>query len=383
MAAEKFSIHFPQEQLDDLSRRLEQIRWPQQPADTGWERGTQRDELQALIEYWKNEFDWRRQEAELNRVAHYRCTINGTAIHFIHERGKGPSPLPLILTHGWPDSFLRYQKIIPLLTDPARFGGSPEDAFDVIIPSVPGFGLSAIPAGNGVNNAVVAEIWHQLMTRELGYNRFAAAGGDIGSGVTRYLAQQHPENVTGIHLTDIGILRELMAVDDESSLTEEERQYGQLARAWIGQEGGYMSLQATRPWTLAYALNDSPVGLASWIMEKFRNWSDCNGNLLSRFNYDQVLTNIMLYWLTGTAGSAANMYYDNAHSLPPIGQIHVPVGVACFPADILLPPRSWVSKKLNITRWSKLPRGGHFTAMEEPELYAEDVRAFFRSLRAR
>ena len=392
MPVERFTLNIPEAQLIDLHRRLSQTRWPVQPHGTGWERGTRLDILRELVEYWTDRFDWRKQEAELNRFDHYHCTLygtnvsdtdmSGTDIHFLHVRGNGPAPLPLILTHGWPDSFLRYLKIIPLLTDPARFGGDPEDAFDVIIPSLPGYGFSGCPPETGVNNAGVAKMWHQLMTQELGYARYGAAGGDIGSGVTRYLALGYPQHLIGIHLTDIGLVRDLLTRPDSATLSAEERNYQKAAHDWIAREGAYMNLQATRPWTLACALNDSPAGLASWIIEKFRVWSDCGGDLTSRFSEDELLTNIMLYWLTGSAGSAASLYYENAHSLPPMGDIGVPTGLACFPADILPPPESWARRHLNIVHWTNMPRGGHFTAMEEPELMAEDIRRFFRRLRA-
>ncbi|WP_257008494.1 alpha/beta fold hydrolase [Shouchella clausii] len=205
----------------------------------------------------------------------------------------------------------------------------------------------------------------------------------MGSGVTRYLAANHPEQLYGIHLTDIGIIRDLIASSDQGTLSEEERQYKNKASAWMAQEGGYMSIQSTRPQTLAYGLSDSPVGLAGWMTEKFRSWSDCNGDLAQKFSEDELLTHIMVYWVTNTIGSTAHMYYDNAHSLPPIGYIEVPTGLALFPADILLPPKEWAMRNLNVTRWTSMPRGGHFTALEEPELFADDIRAFFRPFRTK
>ncbi|MFP4977812.1 epoxide hydrolase family protein [Paenibacillus sp. CN-4] len=383
MAVERFHIHVSDKVLDDLQDRLHRVRYPDQleNANSNWERGTNLQALQSLISYWKDHYDWRAQESVLNRLPQYRCQIDGIDVHFVHERGKGPAPLPLILTHGWPDSYLRYQKIIPLLTDPASYGGDPADAFDVIVPSLPGFGFSSRPAHAGVNNFRVAEMWAKLMTEELGYDRFGAAGGDIGSGVTRYLASSHPELLVGIHLTDIGIIRDLMAAPEPDKLSEEERQYRKNAAEWIGKEGGYMSLQMTRPQTLAYGLSDSPAGLAAWLMEKFRAWSGCGGDLLNTFNSDELITHIMIYWVTNTAGSSARMYYENANTLPPLANIEVPTGLALFPADILLPPKAWASRSLNITRWTPMPRGGHFTALEEPEALAEDIRAFFRPLR--
>ena len=381
MSVKQFSIQIKQEVLNDLNYRLDHFRWPDQLKDSGWERGTEIDYLRSLVSYWRNHFDWRKEESELNRLSQFHCDVDGIDVHFVHERGKGPNPLPIILTHGWPDSFIRYQKIIPLLTDPARYGGSQEDSFDVIVPSLPGFGFSGRPNQSGVNSFCVSELWTKLMTEKLGYSKFAAAGGDIGSGVTRYMALNHPELLFGIHLTDIGIIRNLLIAQNLSDLSEEELQYKKTAQEWIAQEGAYMSIQSTKPQTLAYSLSDSPVGLAAWIIEKFRAWSDCDGDLHKKFSDDELLTNIMIYWITNTAGSSTRIYYENTHSLPPMGHIDVPTAIALFPADILLPPKAWAEQNMNITRWTNMPSGGHFTAMEEPELFANDIRTFFRQYR--
>ncbi|MFL0252883.1 epoxide hydrolase family protein [Clostridium neuense] len=383
MCIERFHIKVSDEILDDLKYKLEHVRWPDELEGLGFERGTEINYLKSLISYWKEKFDWRSQEKELNRFSQFRCNVDGIDIHFIHERGKGPNPIPIILTHGWPDSYIRYQKIIPLLTDPANHRGKPEDSFDVIVPSLPGFGFSSSPKYSGVNNYRISEIWAKLMTEKLGYNKFAAAGGDVGSGVTRYLALKHPELLIGIHLTDIGIIRELMTSQDNTKLSEDELQYKKSAIEWVSNEGGYMSIQSSKPQTLAYGLSDSPVGLAAWIIEKFYAWSDCNGELQQKFSRDELLTNIMIYWVTNTIGSSARIYYENMHSLPPMGHIEVPTGMALFPADILLPPKEWAERNLNIKRFTTMPRGGHFTAMEEPELLAEEIRTFFRPYRTR
>lgn len=381
MSIERFHIQVSDEVLDDLKYRLEHIRWPDQLENSGWERGTEINYLKSLIPYWKEQYDWRAQERELNCFSQFYCNVDGIDIHFVHEKGKGPNPIPIILTHGWPDSFLRYQKIIPLLTDPESYGGNPEDSFDVIVPSLPGFGFSSKSKHSDVNNYRVSELWAKLMTEKLSYSKFAAAGGDIGSGVTRYLALNHPELLIGIHLTDIGIIRELMISQDKAELSDEEINYKKTAFEWISNEGGYMSIQSTKPQTLAYGLSDSPVGLAAWIIEKFREWSDCKGDLSKSFSKDELLTNIMIYWVTNTIGSSANIYYENMHSLPPMGHIDVPTGIALFPADVLLPPKEWAMHNLNITRFTTMPRGGHFTAMEDPENLAEEIRAFFRPYR--
>ena len=381
MTIEKFKIQIPDKTLDDLAIRLANIRWPDQLKDSKWERGTNKDDLQSLVNYWKNEYDWRSQEKEFNRYDQFKCYVDDIDIHFFYEKGKGTNSLPLILTHGWPDSFIRYQKIIPLLTDPVSYGGDPNDSFDVIIPSLPGFGFSSKPEHGGYNNSQVAGLWAKLMTEKLGYAQFAAAGGDMGSGVTRYLALNYSELLLGIHLTDIGIIRDLFTSIDENSLSSAEINYKRKAQQWIAQEGGYMSIQSTKPQTLAYGLSDSPVGLAAWIMEKFHSWSDCKGNFENSFTKDELLNNIMIYWLTNTVASSARMYYENTHSLPSMNKIKVPTGLALFPADILLPPKEWAEKNLNIIHWSEMPRGGHFTAMEEPYLFVEDIRKFFRMIR--
>lgn len=381
MSIERFHIQVSNEILDDLKYRLEQVRWPDQLENIGWEQGTDAGYLKSLVTYWREHFNWRAQESELNRFSQFRSNIDGIDVHFVHERGNGPSPLPIILTHGWPDSYLRYRKLIHLLTDPARYGGNPEDSFDVIVPSLPGFGFSSRPAHGGMNNFHVSELWAKLMTETLGYEKFAAAGGDIGSGVTRYLALSHPELLYGIHLTDIGIIKNILNMQNQENLSKEELLYKRNAQEWISHEGAYMSIQSTKPQTLSYGLSDSPVGLAGWIIEKFRAWSDCNGDLRQGFTEDELLTNIMIYWITNTIGSSTRMYYENINSLPPMGPIEVPAGIALFPADILLPPRKWAERNLNIVRWTSMPRGGHFTAMEEPELLADDIREFYRPFR--
>lgn len=381
MAIERFEIRVADEVLEDLRYRLEHVRWPDLLEPSDWDRGTDQGYLRSLVTYWRDQFDWRAREAELNRLSHFRCNVDGLDIHFVHERGKGPNPYPLILTHGWPDSFLRYEKIIPMLTDPASYGGNPEDAFDVIVPSVPGFGFSNGLKRTGISNSHIAGLWATLMTEHLGYRKFAAAGGDVGSGVTRYLAFNHPELLSGIHLTDIGLIKNLLAVQDKSGLTEEEQLHIRNTSQWIAEEGGYMQIQSTKPQTIGYGLTDSPVGLAAWIIEKFRAWSDCKGDLRQSFSDDELLTNIMIYWVTNTAGSSANLYYENTHTLPPLGPIEVPTAVALYPGDVCLPPRAWAESNLNITRWTMMPRGGHFTAMEDPGPLADDIREFFRPLR--
>ena len=381
MEKHPFTVTVPQSVLDDLKDRLARTRWTDELEGAGWDYGTNLAYLKTLVDYWQHTFDWRVQEKKLNQFAHFRADIDGFGIHFIHERGRGPKPLPLILTHGWPGSFFEMLKILPLLTDPAGHGGDPADSFDVIVPSLPGFGFSDHPNVRGMTTAKTAELWARLMTEALGYHRFAAAGGDIGAGVTQRLALAHPDLLVGLHLTYLGAAA---SPPEPTNLSEAEKRYLSAIRQWSLQEGAYSLLQATKPQTLAYGLNDSPVGLAAWIIEKFRAWSDCDGEVERRFSKDELLTNIVLYWVTETIPSSVRIYYENAHAPSPLqpGQhIEVPAGFALFPKEISLPPREWAERSLRVQRWTEMPEGGHFAAMEEPARLAEDLRAFFRPFR--
>ncbi|GHO78269.1 multidrug MFS transporter [Ktedonobacter sp. SOSP1-85] len=302
------------------------------------------------------------------------------SIHFIHERGKGPNPLPIILTHGWPDSFYRMHKIIPMLTDPESFGGNAADSFDVIVPSIPGFGFSDPVRKPGWAVKQTAELWASLMRDVLGYQRYAAAGGDWGSPISQLLALNNPTSVIGIHLTDIGFQATMNL--DPSSLTPVEQEYLRARQQRFFQEGGYVMIQSTKPQTLAYGLSDSPVGLAAWIIEKFYGWSDVDGALERKYTKDELLTNIMIYWVTQTINSSIRFYYEESHapSLKTGQRVEVPVAIALFPKDTPA-PRALAERTLRIERWTEMPRGGHFPALEEPELLVEDLRAFYRSLR--
>jgi len=383
MTVQPFKVDISQPILDDLRERLARARWPDAVDGAGWDYGTDLDYLRSLADYWRDGYDWRAEEAKLNEFTQYRAEIDGVGIHFVHERGRGPDPLPIVLTHGWPDSFYRYSKVVPLLSDPARFGGDPADAFDVVVPSVPGFGFSDRPHEPGMTSVRVAALWARLMTDVLGYGRYGAAGGDVGSMVTQFLALAHPESVAGIHLTDIGFY---FLNAGQPDLSEAERAYVASIQQWWMQEGAYAMLHSTRPQTLVYGLTDSPIGLAAWLVEKFRSWSDCGGEVERRFTRDELLTQIMLYWVTGTIGSSIRLYYEGSHAPPSIqpGQrIEVPAGVAVFRDNPIPLPRAYAARHLNVRHWTEMPRGGHFAAWEEPELFAEDVRAFFRPLRLR
>lgn len=384
MSVQPFKIEIPQAKLDDLQRRLANTFWPDEIDQAGWDYGTNLAFIKELCRYWRESFDWREQERRLNRFAHFTTNLDGLDIHFIHERGKGPKPLPIVLTHGWPDSFYRFVKIIPLLTDPAAYGGDPADAFDVVVPSMPGFGFSGHATKPGMTARRMAELWLQLMTGELGYERFGAHGGDVGGGVTVQLALLDPDRLAGIHVDRVPLR---FLAQKVVGLTADEQAYIESIGAWQRAEGGYSAIQGTKPQTLSYGLADSPVGLAAWITEKFRAWSDCSGDITSRFTNDELLTNIMIYWVTNSIASANRYYYEAAHDTSPVpsgsaaDKIQVPTGMAVFPKDLLPVPRSLGERFFNLQRFTEMPRGGHFAALEVPEMLVEDIRAFFRPLR--
>jgi pimeloyl-ACP methyl ester carboxylesterase len=380
---EKFVINAKQAVLKDLTRRLDSARWPDEITDTGWDFGTNLAYLKALVAYWRDGYDWEKQQAALNRLPQYRLDLDGLGLHFVHVRGKGPAPLPLIITHGWPGSFVEMVKLIPLLTDPAAYGASAADSFDVIVPSLPGYGFSDRPRVRGMNPQRIAALWVRLMD-ELGYQRFGAQGGDWGSAVSSALGLDHPERIIGIHLNFIAG-RFLLGGTLEGPPSDAIAQaYLAKLRAWWNSEGGYNHLQATKPQTLAYGLNDSPVGLAAWIVEKFRTWSDCAGDPERVFSKDELLNNIMIYWITETISSSTRLYWEGREQplrLSATNSVKPPVAVALFPKEIPMPPRELAQRGYNITRWTEMPAGGHFAAMEQPELLASDLREFFRSLR--
>jgi pimeloyl-ACP methyl ester carboxylesterase len=389
MRAKPFEVRVPQQRLDDLRGRLERARWPDEIEDDGWDHGTNRCYLKGLVEHWLTRFDWHQQEQAINRFPHFRADVDGFGVHFIHERGKGDRPLPLILTHGYPDSFVRFLKVIPMLSDPQAHGGDAADAFDVVVPSLPGYGFSDKPSQNGFTFRI-GNLWHTLMTETLGYGRYAAHGGDWGSTVTEQLARSHAKSLVGIHLTDVPFWHLFQKPSDPS---RDEQAFFARNDKWIPQEGAYALIQGTRPYSLARGLNDSPVGLAAWIVEKFHRWSDCDGRIETRFTKDELLTNIMIYWVTETIGSSFLPYYDFTSSGPLTwmveafkqwtGSSDVPAAFATFPKDISQPPREWAERFFNVQRWTQMPTGGHFAAMEEPELLVNDIRAFFRPLRSR
>ena len=377
-----FELRLDEGLLADLALRLAATRWPDEPPLAPWSSGTSLEVMKSLVAYWRSGYDWRRHEQALNRLHQFTTRVAGSRLHFIHEPGVGPAPLPLLLVHGWPGSIVEFMEIIPLLTDPGRHGGDPADAFTVVAPSLPGYTLSFTPGQERFGVAEMAEALHELMTATLGYQRFGAQGGDWGSFVSTLIAYRWPERMLGLHLNMLPVRLVGPARDAPS---DEERAYADAARRFVREEAGYQQIQGTKPQTLAFALNDSPAGLAAWIVEKFSAWTDCAGDLESAVSRDRVLTNIMLYWASGSIGSSFWPYYARLHAPAPIPEgaaIAVPLGYAEFPAEILHPPRSIAERTYtDIRRWSRMPRGGHFAALEQPESLAREIREFFRPLR--
>jgi pimeloyl-ACP methyl ester carboxylesterase len=380
-ALRPFQIHVPDETLADLYMRLERTRLPDEIPGGGWKYGTSLEFMRALVAYWREGYDWRVHEARLNRLRQFVTEIDGIDLHFIHEQGVGPNPMPLILMHGWPGSIVEFERLIPLLTDPGRFGGDPGDAFTIVAPSLPGYTFSFRPNQPRFNIPRMADLFAKLMVDVLGYKRFAAQGGDWGGYISAQLGSAHADKVLGIHINLLWGPREGTPEPQNGA----ERAYIEELKHWMREEQAYGIIQGTKPQTLAYGLTDSPVGLAAWIVEKFRTWSDCGGEVERRFSKDVLLTNVMLYWVTGAINSSFWLYYTRIHEQWPIRKenpVRVPTAFASFPKEILHPPRAWVAPAYpNIQRWTMMPAGGHFPALEEPEALANDVRAFFRGLR--
>ncbi|GAA2164845.1 epoxide hydrolase family protein [Actinomadura napierensis] len=364
-------------ELDDLRSRLLATRWPAAWPTGGWDAGTDAGELSRLIGHWASGYDWRAHEAAINALPSHFADIDGTPVHYLRFDGERPGALPLVATHGWPSSFLELTGLADRLANPSRYGGDAADAFTVIVPSLPGFAFS--PQRPSLDRTVQThELWHRLMHDELGFDRYAAHGGDLGAGISARLGEAHPEAVVGIHVLAVAA----PASYDPSSLTPEERAHLEAVAAWSAEEGGYQHQQSTRPLTLGYGLADSPAGLLAWIVEKYRAWSDNGGDLSSRFSDDFVLTQASLYWFTRTISTSFRPYYEYSKGLTRrVERVDVPTAVALFPADISRPPRSWAERTYNVTRYTRMPRGGHFAAHEEPGLLARDITEFFRAYR--
>jgi pimeloyl-ACP methyl ester carboxylesterase len=376
---EPFKIAVPDEVLTDLKSRLDRTRFPDEIPDTAWDYGANLAYVRELVEYWRTRYDWRKHEAHLNSVRHFRADLDGFGVHFIHEQGRGPNPKQLLLIHGWPGSIYEFMDIISMLTDPAAHGGDARDSFTVIAPSLPGYGFSDHASARAMNIQSIADLFYKLMTDVLGFTRFAVQGGDWGSAITARMGEVYGSSLYGIHLNMIPIGP--TEGRNAPELTADEKVFLGDLEKFRTRETGYQWIQGSKPQTLAYGLNDSPAGLAAWIVEKFRTWGDCHGDLESRFSKDQLLTNVMIYWITQSINSSTRLYYEARHHpwrLKPGARIETPTAVAMFPGELVRPPRHWAERVLNVKRWTAMPKGGHFAAMEEPKLLAEDIRAFFR-----
>ncbi len=383
-----FRIAIPQADLDDLAQRLARTRWPQEIGDNSqWQAGMNLGYMRELVDYWRTQYDWRAQEAAMNLLPQFRTMIDDVPVHFVHVKGKraegAPAPMPLIINHGWPWTFWDMRKIIGPLTDPAAHGGDPADAFDVIAPSLPGFAFSSPLTTEGMFFNPTADVWVKLMDR-LGYERFAAQGGDIGAFVSARLGHKYADRVIGVHLHLAGAVMPPFPTPDDYA--PEEREWGAKFAKFMTEGNGYMQIQRTRPQTIGFAMHDSPVGLAAWLTEKRRAWSDCGGDVESVFSKDDLITNTMLYWLTDTYVSSARHYYETkaeamapAHDRQP--PVEAPTALLQFKGDVWMQPRKWAERYYNLKRWTIAEHGGHFAPMETPEVLVDDIRAFFRTLK--
>jgi pimeloyl-ACP methyl ester carboxylesterase len=378
-----FKIDIPQEAIDDLERRLKSARWPEPLEDTRWEYGAEQGYLQSLAQYWLEDFDWRAQEARLNAWPNFKTEIGDQQIHFIHARSPEADAIPLLITHGWPGSVVEFMEIIDPLTNPAAHGGDAADAFHVVCPSLPGYGFSQPNNAKGWGPGSTGRAWAVLMER-LGYERYGAQGGDWGSFVTQAVAASDPDHCFAIHLNlMLGGPPTAEAMAELPNLPEAEQEKWARFQNYTSAESGYAQIQSTKPQTLGYALSDSPVGQLAWIAEKFRTWTDCDGVIENAVDRDALLTNISVYWFTNTGGSSGR-YYKEAQQAGDMGGqfgLETPVGHACFPKEVIASPRKWVEHWYNIVHWTDMPRGGHFAAMEQPELLIDDIRTFFRQFR--
>jgi len=372
---EPFTVDVPEAVLDDLSERLARTRWPDQLPGTGWKYGADTEYLRELVAYWQNGFDWDSQQSMLNEFQHYRALIGDTRVHFVHARSSDPNAIPLLLLHGWPSSFIQMLDVIPLLTEPAANELPDSPSFEVIVASLPGFGFSDIPTRAGVGFAASAELMDQLMFDVLGYARYGVRGSDLGASIARQIALTHPDHVIGVHLTGM-----IGSAGAEPPFTDAEQAFIEADEATLP-ERAYSRLQMSKPQTLAHSLNDSPVGLAAWIIEKFRAWSDSNGDVESRFTKDELITNLMIYWATGTAPASVRMYYEFSREPIAEGRIDRPVGMLMSTKDLFPPaPREWGERFFNVQRWTETDVGGHFLEWEEPLLVAREIQAFFADI---
>lgn len=380
MTPKPFRLEVPDSAIADLKTRLALTRFPDAAPGEPWAFGASVDYVRDLVTYWKDKFDWRAQEAALNAFPQFKVPLHDIDVHYLHAPGQGPNPYPLLLLHGWPGSVFEFLDIIPRLTDPAKFGGDAKDAFTVIAPSLPGYGLSFRPGQKRFILQDITACVHDLMTQALGIKKFAVQGGDWGAGIASLLAHSYSNPLCGIHINLMFAGR-----DPAAQPTPEEARFGEQLAHWLKEETGYQQIQGTKPQTLAFGLTDSPAGLAAWIAEKFRSWSDCDGVPENAISRDRMLADIALYWFTGAIGSSFWPYYGRLHTpwpVSPKNPITVPTGYAAFPKEILSPPRSLAQKAYtDIRRWTEMKKGGHFAAMEQPDALAHEIREFFRPLR--
>jgi microsomal epoxide hydrolase len=380
-APRPFRIAIPQSTINRILRRVKDTRLPDRLDSADWRYGANWDYMKALADYWVTKYDWRKAEAGLNRYPQFTARVEEFDIHYYHVRGTGPRPIPIVLTHGWPGSVFEFQEAIGPLTDPAKYGGSPDDAFDVVVPSIPGFGFSSKPKAP-IGPPTTARLWHELMRSVLGYQKFGAQGGDWGSSITTALARTYPDSLIGIHLNGGG-----GPAGSGADLSDEERNWQRVSAAYRAAEIDYFNEQQHKPGTVSFALYDNPLGTAAWIAEKFRVWTDSGSALEPVVSKDQILTNVMIYLVTDTAATGVWFYRGSADdpsgAAARPGKIEVPTGFASFPAEMpmLNPPRSVLERGFNLVRYTKMPRGGHFACLEQPQLFVDDVRAFFRKLR--
>lgn len=382
MPISRFKIRVKKSVLTDLKKRLAKTRWPDE-VGRDWEYGTDLAYLKELCDYWKSDFDWKAQETGLNSLDQFTTDIEGRQVHFVHQRSPHKDALPLLMTHGWPGSISEFMKIIPMLTKPEKYGGKAEDAFHLICPSIPGYGFSDAPSDSGFDPKRVAE-GHVNLMKQLGYREYGVQGGDWGSPISSWNAVLDPKRVLGLHLTLVFVPFPRHKKDPFEGVTDDEKERMDASRKRMGEGTGYQAIQGSKPQTLGYGLNDSPAGLAGWITEKFQSWTDCKGVIENSVSKDELLTNIMIYWITNSITSSTRLYYESNHSKSNMfekGRIETPMGCAVFPGELYLPPRVWVEDLYNIRHWTIQPRGGHFAALEVPELLAKDLRNFFRPLR--
>ena len=375
-----FRIQVSDAVLRDLKDRLARTRFPTEIDGSGWDYGTNLAYLKELVTYWQTRFDWRAQERRLNQLPQFKTTVDGNDLHFVHQRSSHASATPLVLIHGWPGSFLEFTKVIGPLTEPTTFGGTPDDAFHVVAVSLPGYGFSGKPRGRGMGTRQIAQTIATLMAR-LGYTRYGAQGGDWGGAIVRQLGLVDPTHLVGLH-SNMCVAGAPPGPNPNDGVPADELKRVQAAQARSATELGYFQLQSTKPMTAGVGLNDSPAGLAAWIVEKFRTWSDSNGDVETRFTKDELLANVTLYWVTETAPSSVRLYYENRIDPGLSGRVEVPFACARFPREIFaVVPRQWIEAQYNLVQLTDMPRGGHFAAMEEPMLLVDDVRTFFRGRR--